>query len=84
MLLQTSAEREEKSGLGNSRYDLQLLIGELQELVKKGDTRVELKRVAALEWAYLDLLDGHPATPVTLHEWFARTPSFSSGSAAHL
>ena len=66
----------QQSALGHFQYDVELLIQELQNLVQAGDTRVEVERVAALEWTYLALLDGHPTVPKTLHTWLEQHPQF--------
>jgi transcriptional regulator with XRE-family HTH domain len=57
-------------------YDVKVLIQELQNLAQAGDTRVDVNRVAALEWTYLALLDGHPTGPKTLHIWLENEPQF--------
>jgi len=37
---------------------------------------VDKKRLASLEWGYLELLDGHIASPKTLHEFLKEDPIF--------
>ena len=53
-----------------------LLFQELQRRSKEIDSGVDQQRLAKLEWACLDLLDGHPASPVALHEWLRAEPEF--------
>jgi transcriptional regulator with XRE-family HTH domain len=43
------------------------LFQELQKRVEQKDPGVDRNGLAKLEWACLDLLDGHPTSPVTLH-----------------
>jgi hypothetical protein len=65
--LELLAEPKQQQDLARFRHDVKELIRELQRLVAARDTRIEAKDVAALEWGYLDLLDGHPTVPETLH-----------------
>ena len=58
------------------KYEIHLLFQELQRGVEQKDPRVDLNRLAKLEWAYLGLLDGHPASPVTLHGLLRDEPGF--------
>lgn len=55
---------EEGVSLG---YRIQQLFEQLQS-----DPRVDTRRLAALEWGYLGLLDGHGASPKALHGWLQR------------
>jgi len=52
------------------------LIQELQNLAQTGDARVDVNRVATLEWTYLALLDGHPTVPKALQTWLEQRPEF--------
>jgi hypothetical protein len=62
------AAKVEKPGqLQGSRYDLHLVFQTLQQRAQQEDPGVDVERLAQLEWAFLGLLDGHPAKPVTLH-----------------
>ena len=58
------------------RYDIDLLFQELQKGVKQNDPRVDLNRLAKLEWDYLEVLDGYPASPNTLHGLLRDDPAF--------
>jgi len=58
------------------RYQIHLLFQELQKSVEQKDLSVDLDRLAKLESAYLGLLDGHPASPVTLHGKLRDDPGF--------
>ena len=55
---------------------IQLLVQELQRRAAEKDQSVDLDRLATLEWGYLGLLDGHPASPVTLHRKLRDDPDF--------
>jgi len=59
-----------------SHYDIGFLFHELQNAAKNKDPRVDLQRLAGLEWAYVGLLDGHPASPVTLNSLLQEKPDF--------
>jgi hypothetical protein len=78
--LETWLKSEAKAGspdrIHGVKYDIHLLFQELQRGVKENETRVDLDRLANLEWAYLGLLDGHPASPNTLHELLRDDPAF--------
>jgi hypothetical protein len=56
-----------RGGRAGVHYDLHLIFQELQTRVKAYDPKVDAERVARLEWSYLGLLDGYPASPVILH-----------------
>ena len=58
------------------KYNIHLLFQELQRGVEQKDPSVDLNRLAKLEWDYLGLLDGHPASPVTLHGRLREEPEF--------
>jgi len=60
----------------SGRYDIELLFRDLQKAVADKDPRVDLHRLATLEWAYIGVLDGHPASPVTLHALLRDEPEF--------
>jgi hypothetical protein len=60
----------------NNKYEIHLLFEELQRGFAREDPRVDLERLARLEWAYLELLDGHIASPVTLHGLLRDKPDF--------
>ncbi len=64
----------ERDGLGFRRHYVTELIESLQKEAKKTPPGIDPGRVATIEWAYLGLLDGHPATPVLLHEMLATDP----------
>jgi hypothetical protein len=57
-------------------FQMQLLVQELQRRAAGKDQSVDLDRLATLEWRYLGLLDGHPASPVTLHRRLRDDPEF--------
>jgi len=52
-------------------YDIQELIRRLQP-----DPAVDIQRLAAVEWGYLRLLDGHTASPKALHTRLQQEPQF--------
>ena len=58
------------------RYEIPLLFQELHRGLEQNDPNVELHRLGRLEWEYLGLLDGHPASPVTLHGKLRDEPNF--------
>ena len=58
----------EQNGMSLRRHNVIELIQHLQEEVKRNASDVERSKVARIEWGYLDLLDGHPASPSTLHD----------------
>jgi transcriptional regulator with XRE-family HTH domain len=70
------SDPEQQAWLGHVQYDVKVLIQELQQLVEAGDARVEVNKVASLELTYLELLDGHPTAPKTLHTWLENEPQF--------
>jgi hypothetical protein len=57
-------------------FQMQLLVQELQRRAAEKDQSVDLDRLASLEWGYLGLLDGHPASPITLHRRLRDDPDF--------
>jgi len=52
-------------------YEIQKLFETLQS-----DSDVDVERLASLEWGYLRLLDGHGASPKTLHRLLRTNPKF--------
>jgi transcriptional regulator with XRE-family HTH domain len=66
----------ESSGLGHRRHYLLELIQYLQNEVQRTGSGVEEARVAKLEFGYLNMLDGHPTTPRTLHNMLKTNPEF--------
>jgi transcriptional regulator with XRE-family HTH domain len=60
------------------RHAFETLIEYLQSL----DPAFNGQRLAALEFAYLQILDGHPVTPVTLHKALSVDPKFFAGVIA--
>lgn len=60
----------------SSHYNISFLFQELQSAATSRDERVDLQRLARLEWLFLDLLDGHPASPATLHSLLRDQPDF--------
>jgi hypothetical protein len=48
----------------------------LQRRAPYSGAKIDLDRLAMLEWAYLGLLDGHPASPSTLHGKLKDDPGF--------
>jgi hypothetical protein len=42
----------------------------------QSDVTTDPERLAKLEWKYLGFLDGHPASPVTLHRILSTRPTF--------
>jgi hypothetical protein len=80
-LLMDALESWLRAGTGESahqgiRYQIPLFFQELQRGVAQNDPKVDLDRLGRLEWAYLGLLDGHPASPVTLHGKLRDEPEF--------
>jgi hypothetical protein len=65
-----------RGGRAGVQYDLHVIFQELQTRVKAKDPKVDAERVAKLEWGYLGLLDGHPASPVVLHSILSDNPQF--------
>lgn len=65
-----------------NRYNIYLIIQNLQEMVKAGDPKIDIERLAELEWAYLALLDDHPASPITLRGLLRDRPDFFVGVLA--
>jgi hypothetical protein len=57
----------------NVVYAIPRLIQELQRR-EQDDPRVDLHRLAKLEWVYLGLLDGHPVSPTALHKLLRDEP----------
>ena len=53
-----------------------LLFEALQKGVQQKGLSVDMERLAKLEWAYLGLLNGHPASPITLHGKLRDDPDF--------
>lgn len=58
------------------KYYVHRIIQELQGKVEVGDPEVDVQRLAKLEWAYLALLDDHPASPTTLRGLLRDKPDF--------
>ena len=58
----------------NIVYGIPLLFQELERRREQNDPRVDLQRLAQLEWGYLDLLDGHSASPAALHKLLRDEP----------
>ncbi|HEY7326646.1 MAG TPA: helix-turn-helix transcriptional regulator [Gemmataceae bacterium] len=58
------------------RYDIYRLFEWLQTEVPEGADETLEQRLATLEWRYLALLDGHPASPRTLFRIIRRDPRF--------
>jgi hypothetical protein len=58
-----------------SHYLLDLLTW-LQNVVGKRGSELEHLRIAKIEWGYLGLLNGHPASPVILHRLLSKRPEF--------
>jgi transcriptional regulator with XRE-family HTH domain len=67
---------EEQKWLDQGQYDVKVLIERLQKLVEAGDAHVEENQVASLEWKYLEILDGHTATPKILYRRLDTKPGF--------
>jgi transposase len=67
--VRTSPEVDPPSG--HLAYDL----GELLDLLEQGE-EVDEARVAAVEWAFLPVLDRHERKPKVLHRALARNPRF--------
>ena len=74
--LAADADAREPGRRQGVKYNIHLLFQELQRGVEQKDPRVDLNRLAKLEWAYLGLLDGRPASPVTLHGLLRDEPDF--------
>jgi transcriptional regulator with XRE-family HTH domain len=79
-LLMETLDAGLKTGKEEQRpEDISDLAGyEIQEFFERlqSDPRVDIQRLASLEWGYLDLLDGYGASPKTLHAWLQRDPHF--------
>jgi len=56
-------------------HDIRQLFLELQRRSRENDSQVDVQRLAGLEWQYLGLLDGHPASPHTLHRLLQSDPA---------
>jgi hypothetical protein len=69
----------ECEGLGNRRHFLVELIQHVQNEVDRKGSGVDAPRVARLEFAYLRLLNGHPATPRVLHNLLKTNPEHFVG-----
>ncbi len=57
-------------------YLILSLFQELQRRVAQKDPGFDLNRLAELEWRCLGLLNGHPASPITLHGLLRDEPEF--------
>jgi transcriptional regulator with XRE-family HTH domain len=66
----------DRQALGESRHYVIDLLQHLQQEVQRKESDIDHARVARLEWGYLDWLDGHPASPVTLHGVLKTEPKF--------
>jgi hypothetical protein len=66
-----SRSTDEKPG-NDVGYDIHALFQHLQSNAVESDKA----RLAQLEWSYLELLNGHPASPVTLHDALSAEPKF--------
>ena len=55
---------------GDAGYAIQTIFQHLQSNL------ADESRLATLEWTYLQVLNGHPALPVTLHRALSTTPQF--------
>jgi transcriptional regulator with XRE-family HTH domain len=66
----------ERASVQPVRYFLIELLQMLQKGVKRKDSAFDPNRVAKLEYGYLGLLDGHPASPDTLHGMLKSDPKF--------
>jgi hypothetical protein len=64
----------EREALGERRHYVMELIQSLQKESTKESSGIDRRRVAAIEWIYLGLLDGHPAKPVVLHGMLGADP----------
>ena len=64
----------EREGLGHRQHYVTELLQSLQKEATKESPAIDRGRVAAIEWMYLGLLDGHPAKPVTLHGMLGTDP----------
>jgi hypothetical protein len=69
-------ESERRARLEHVQYDVKLLIQELQQLMEAGDARVEVNKLASLEFVYFEFLDGHLGAPKTLYYWLETQPQF--------
>jgi transcriptional regulator with XRE-family HTH domain len=76
--LEAWIESRTRAGEGHQgvSFQIQLLFQELQRRAADSAAPIGLDRLAMLEWAYLGLLDGHPASPVTLHAKLKDDPGF--------
>lgn len=64
-------KRSEEAELNHANYEIQRLFERLQS-----DPNVDIQRLAALEWSYLSLLNGHSASAKTLHRRLRTEPGF--------
>jgi hypothetical protein len=71
LLLDTLAAGLQSQDHNHDGYEIQQLFKRLQS-----DPTVDLQRLAALEWGYLGLLDGHGASPKTLFRVLRTEPRF--------
>jgi hypothetical protein len=74
--MESGVGAREADQLPGVKYNIHLLFQELQRGVERKDPRVDVDRLSKLEWAYLGMLDGHPAAPVTLHGKLRDEPDF--------
>jgi hypothetical protein len=74
--LEAASSAEKPSQPQGIEYDIHLLFQTLQRELQGENPNVNIQRLAQLEWAYLGALDGHPASPVTLHGLLRDQPDF--------
>lgn len=74
--LDPEADSREPGRRWGDMYDIHRFFLQLQKGVREKDLRVDRDRLARLEGAYLGLLDGRQASPVTLHAMLRDNPEF--------
>ena len=67
---------EQQKAVGDVHHDIGVLIHVLQQRLEVDEASVDINRLASIEMAYLDLLDGHPTTAKTLHLLLDLNPEF--------
>jgi transcriptional regulator with XRE-family HTH domain len=67
-LLEVLASGDRQHLAHTFRHDIQEMIQDLQDRVERKEPDVDTSHLARIEWAYLQLLDGRTASPVTLNK----------------
>jgi transcriptional regulator with XRE-family HTH domain len=66
----------DRQTVSNRRHYILELLQYLQKELQWKDSGVDQTRVARIEFGYLEWLNGHPATPNTLHSMLSTDPKF--------